>query len=86
MYLFLWSVTGQGATNEKQLHDQLRLAITWNRSDIAEEKIFTQNIMWPSGPCWLFSSNIMSFIEYVCFDQCQIILKLQSLADFFIKS
>ena len=40
---------GQGATNLDQLHDQLKLALTWNRSDVAEEKIFTQDISWPTG-------------------------------------
>ena len=32
-----------------QLRDQLKLAITWNRCDIAEEKIFNRSIEWPTG-------------------------------------
>ena len=40
---------GQGAKNLDQLHDQLKLALTWNRTDIAEEDIFTLDINWPSG-------------------------------------
>lgn len=32
-----------------QLLEQLKLALTWNRSDIAEEKIFSQNVTWPTG-------------------------------------
>ncbi|ELT87598.1 hypothetical protein CAPTEDRAFT_226576 [Capitella teleta] len=40
---------GQGAIDTKQLHDQLKLAITWNRCDIAEEKIFNLDMEWPTG-------------------------------------
>ncbi|XP_067038540.1 transient receptor potential cation channel subfamily M member 3-like isoform X2 [Acropora muricata] len=29
--------------------DQLKLALTWNRVDVAEEKIFTPDTDWPSG-------------------------------------
>ena len=42
-------VSGQAATSIHQLHDQLALALTWNRSDIAEEKIFNKDINWPPG-------------------------------------
>ena len=34
---------GQGAS----LMDQLKLALTWNRVDVAEEKIFTPDADWP---------------------------------------
>jgi len=27
--------------------DQLKLALTWNRVDVAEEKIFTPDADWP---------------------------------------
>ena len=27
--------------------DQLKLALTWNRVDVAEEKIFTPDTDWP---------------------------------------
>ncbi len=43
------AVAGQGAKDVTQLRDQLRLALTWNRSDVAEEKIFTDTTMWPQG-------------------------------------
>ena len=44
---------GRGASNL----DQLKLALTWDRSDIAEEKIFSQNIDWPRG--WPFIHTSM---------------------------
>ena len=44
---------GQGAKDFIQLRDQLRLALTWNRSDVAEEKIFTDTTMWPQGISFL---------------------------------
>ena len=34
---------GQGASQM----DQLKLALTWNRVDVAEEKIFTPDTDWP---------------------------------------
>ena len=34
---------GQGASQM----DQLKLALTWNRVDMAEEKIFTPDADWP---------------------------------------
>ena len=34
---------GQGASQM----DQLKLALTWNRVDVAEEKIFTPDSDWP---------------------------------------
>lgn len=34
---------GQGANRM----DQLKLALTWNRVDMAEEKIFTPDADWP---------------------------------------
>ena len=34
---------GQGASQM----DQLKLALTWNRVDVAEEKIFTPDADWP---------------------------------------
>lgn len=36
---------GEGASKM----DQLKLALTWNRVDVAEEKIFTPDTDWPSG-------------------------------------
>ena len=42
---------GQGS-NEKDtdvLFAQLKLALTWDRSDVAEEKIFNKDISWPDG-------------------------------------
>jgi len=29
--------------------EQLQLALTWNRSDVAEDKLFNQENMWPEG-------------------------------------
>ena len=43
--LFVCTFLGQGAKNE----DQLKLAFTWNRSDIAEEKIFVKSYEWAPG-------------------------------------
>ncbi|CAH1785123.1 unnamed protein product [Owenia fusiformis] len=40
---------GQGASTPEQHLDQLKLALTWNRSDIAADKIFTDDITWPQG-------------------------------------
>ena len=43
--------SGQGS-NEKDtdvLFAQLKLALTWDRSDVAEEKIFNKDISWPDG-------------------------------------
>jgi hypothetical protein len=50
-YLDILFVLGQEALTVSQLHDQLKLAITWNRSDVAEEKIFRPDVEWPSGQC-----------------------------------
>ena len=36
---------GEGASKM----DQLKLALTWNRVDVAEEKIFTPDTDWPVG-------------------------------------
>ncbi|KAJ7392349.1 hypothetical protein OS493_012008 [Desmophyllum pertusum] len=36
---------GQGSSQM----DQLKLALTWNRVDVAEDKIFTPDTDWPSG-------------------------------------
>lgn len=40
---------GQGATEPEQLKDQLQLALAWNRSDIAAEKILLEDITWETG-------------------------------------
>ena len=43
----------EGNTLMDQLKSQLRLALTWNRSDIAEDKIFTgtSEVQWKTGVC-----------------------------------
>lgn len=43
--LFGLLFAGQGASKL----DQLTLALTWNRSDIAAEKILTDDITWEPG-------------------------------------
>ena len=50
IHLNFW-FKGQGASEKDTsvLHKQLMLALTWNRSDIAEEQIFNKDINWPEG-------------------------------------
>ena len=52
------NISGQGAKDENQLKDQLKLALTWNRSDIAEEKIFTDSTIWSQGK-YISSDRLM---------------------------
>ncbi|KAK3094835.1 hypothetical protein FSP39_006870 [Pinctada imbricata] len=35
--------------NEEIRLSQLKLALTWNRSDIAQEEIFREDVLWPMG-------------------------------------
>ena len=54
---------GEGASKM----DQLKLALTWNRVDVAEEKIFTPDTDWPVSTersvifCWKITSNHFNF-------------------------
>ena len=49
--VFFSPFLGQGASEKDtdQLYEQLTLALTWNRSDVAEEKIFNKDINWPES-------------------------------------
>ncbi len=58
--MYILQSAGQGATNLQQIHDQLKLALTWNRSDVAEEKIFALNHNWPTG--WWYMFKLISII------------------------
>lgn len=42
-------VLAKGNVEEQQRLDQLKLALTWNRTDIAEEKIFKDDQCWSQG-------------------------------------
>ena len=59
--LFVFTFAGQGATHIEQLLEQLTLALTWNRSDVAEEKIFNSDINWPQGTEKILYFSVASF-------------------------
>ena len=47
--MFLRSGQGSNEKDTDVLFAQLKLALTWDRSDVAEEKIFNKDISWPDG-------------------------------------
>ena len=52
---FEWSITflftaKKGADEEQRL-SQLKLALTWDRVDIAQEEIFREDVLWSTGKC-----------------------------------
>ncbi|XP_061184290.1 transient receptor potential cation channel subfamily M member-like 2 [Saccostrea echinata] len=38
-----------GEASDKIRQNQLKLALTWDRDDIAQEEIFREDVLWPSG-------------------------------------
>ncbi|KAK3876195.1 hypothetical protein Pcinc_018986 [Petrolisthes cinctipes] len=48
-YILYALLTGKTGDGETSLLDQLKLALLWNRPDIAESHIFTAQPTWPSG-------------------------------------
>ena len=56
MYLFYINilaivlyVTAYAGADESQRLTQLKLALTWNRVDIAQEEIFREDVHWKQG-------------------------------------
>ena len=41
-------VAKKGADEEQRL-SQLKLALTWDRVDIAQEEIFREDVLWSTG-------------------------------------
>ena len=46
--LLLVSPAKKGADEEQRL-SQLKLALTWDRVDIAQEEIFREDVLWSTG-------------------------------------
>jgi hypothetical protein len=38
-----------GDTSDEIRQNQLKLALTWDRADIAQEEIFREDVLWPTG-------------------------------------
>eukprot|EP00105_Crassostrea_gigas_P046633 XP_019930781.1 PREDICTED: transient receptor potential cation channel subfamily M member 3-like isoform X1 [Crassostrea gigas] len=38
-----------GETSDEIRQNQLKLALTWDRADIAQEEIFREDVLWPTG-------------------------------------
>ena len=48
--------------NEEIRLNQLKLALTWNRSDIAQEEIFREDVLWPTGKL-MFTWNMLGITQ-----------------------
>lgn len=43
-------IIAEGAENSDEIRkNQLKLALTWDRADIAQEEIFREDVFWPKG-------------------------------------
>lgn len=72
VYLYIFSPCLPSA-NRDQVMDQLKLALAWNRIDIAKSEIFTDERPWPVSGC-PFVLNCPNFNckkMYVIYDSLQ---------------
>jgi hypothetical protein len=46
--MFVFISAKKGADEEQRL-SQLKLALTWDRVDIAQEEIFREDVLWSTG-------------------------------------
>ena len=69
-FLICLFVAKKGADEEQRL-SQLKLALTWDRVDIAQEEIFREDVLWSTGklsplllcnlkPITIFTVNIQT--------------------------
>ena len=45
----LYIISAYSGADESQRLSQLKLALTWNRVDIAQEEIFREDVHWKQG-------------------------------------
>lgn len=63
--LFLiYIILAKAAENSFEIRkNQLQLALTWNRADIAQEEIFREDVLWPPS---MEDLNIFLNLECIC--------------------
>lgn len=63
--LFLiYIILAKAAENSFEIRkNQLQLALTWNRADIAQEEIFREDVLWPPS---MEDLNIFLNLKCIC--------------------
>ena len=56
-HFFSFLFTAKKGADEEQRLSQLKLALTWDRVDIAQEEIFREDVLWSTGKCYMLESR-----------------------------